>query len=232
MNENLPQQGVNVKVQQADFIRKVYNWMALSLLLTGTVAWWVSGTPAMIELIFSSKFTFYGLLIGELLLVMYLTASINKLSSVTASLLLMVYSAMNGLTLSVIFLAYTSASITTTFLITAGTFGVMSIYGYTTKQDLTKIGSLAFMGLIGLIIASVVNLFFHNEMMYWIITYVGVLIFVALVAYDTQKIKRMHQAGFEDPEVAEKGAVLGALALYLDFINLFLYMLRIFGGRK
>ncbi|WP_224485399.1 Bax inhibitor-1/YccA family protein [Robertkochia aurantiaca] len=232
MNENLPQSETVLRTEQVDFIRKVYHWMTLSLLLTGAVAWWVSTTPTMIEMIFSNSLVFYGLLIGELLLVIYLTSAINKLSSVTASLLLMIYSGMNGLTLSVIFLAYTSASITTTFFITAGTFAAMSIYGYTTKQDLTKIGNLAFMGLIGIIIASVVNLFLHNEVMYWIITYAGVLIFVGLVAYDTQKLKKMHEEGFENPEVAEKGAVMGALALYLDFINLFLFLLRIFGGRK
>ncbi|MEZ4804734.1 MAG: Bax inhibitor-1/YccA family protein [Bacteroidia bacterium] len=221
-----------IKLEQASFMTKVYGWMSFALLVTGLVAYWVSVTPELITLIFSNRLVFYGLLIGEILCVGYLVTVIQKISARTATLIFIGYSILNGLTLAVIFLAFTSASITTTFLITAGTFGIMSIYGYYTKQDLTTIGNLAFMALIGLIIASVVNMFFQNEMLYWITTYVGILIFVALVAYDTQKIKEMNIIGNEGTEEDRKEAILGALSLYLDFINLFLLLLRLFGNRK
>jgi FtsH-binding integral membrane protein len=144
----------------------------------------------------------------------------------------LLYSVLNGLTMSVIFMAYTSSSIATTFYITAGTFAAMSIYGYTTKRDLTSIGNMAFMALIGIIIASIVNIFLQNEMMYWIISYLGVAIFVGLVAYDTQKLKEIGSRGFVNEEGMEKSAIMGALSLYLDFINLFLFLLRIFGDRR
>jgi FtsH-binding integral membrane protein len=144
----------------------------------------------------------------------------------------LLYAILNGLTMSVIFLVYTSESIASTFYITAGTFAAMSLYGYYTKKDLTSIGNMAMMALIGIIIASIVNMFFHNEMMYWIITYLGLAIFVGLTAYDTQKLKQIGSNGFEYEESMEKIAILGALTLYLDFINLFLFLLRIFGGRK
>ena len=149
----------------------------------------------------------------------------------TAGIVFLLYSVLNGLTLSMVFLIYTSSSIASTFLVTAATFGVMSAYGYMTKKDLTSIGNLAFMALIGLIIGSVVNIFLQSEIMYWVITYAGVLIFVALTAYDTQKIKRM--AAYDDTqEVSKKKSIMGALTLYLDFVNLFLYLLRFMGDRK
>ena len=146
--------------------------------------------------------------------------------------LFLLYSALNGLTMSIIFLIYTSASIASTFFITAGTFGVMSAYGYFTKKDLTSIGNIAFMGLIGIIIASIVNIFLQSPMLYWAVTYIGVLVFVGLTAYDTQKIKKMSLEMDIESEEGSKGAVMGALALYLDFINMFIFMLRIFGQRK
>ncbi|MFD1096000.1 Bax inhibitor-1/YccA family protein [Salegentibacter chungangensis] len=230
--ESKPLISESIKADVAGFINKVYNWMALALLITGLVAWTVASTPEMAYAIVSNQILFFGLLIAEVLLVGYISGAINKLSSQTAILLFLLYSALNGLTLSVIFLAYTAGSIATTFFICAGTFTIMSIYGYTTKTDLTRLGNLAFMALIGLIIASIVNFFLKSEMLYWIVTYVGVLIFVGLVAYDTQKIKRIGEAGFEAEEQEQKSAVLGALSLYLDFINLFLFLLRIFGRRK
>jgi hypothetical protein len=144
----------------------------------------------------------------------------------------LLYSVLNGLTMSVIFMAYTSNSIATTFYITAGTFAAISFYGYTTKKDLTSIGNMAFMALIGIIIASVVNMFLKNEMMYWIISYLGVAVFVGLTAYDTQKLKEIGSRGFTNEEGMEKMSIMGALTLYLDFVNLFLFLLRIFGGRK
>ena len=172
------------------------------------------------------------LIILELGLVIGISAGINKLSSTAASGLFFLYSALNGVTLSLVFLVYTQESITTTFLITAGTFGAMSFYGFVTKKDLTSIGNLAFMALIGIIIASIVNMFFASSMLYTIISYGGVLIFVALTAYDTQKLKKMGQKLEAGSETERKTAILGALRLYLDFINLFLFLLRIFGRRR
>lgn len=229
---NLSQEQLDINQTIAVYITKVYNWMAVALLITGIVAYFTAGSEQLVQIIFGNKILFYGLIIGELLLVGYISARIHKLSSYNATMLFLLYSALNGLTLSFIFMAYTSASITSTFIITAGTFAAMSLYGYYTKSDLTKIGNLAFMALIGIIIASVVNFFMKSEMMSWIITYLGVAIFVALTAYDTQKLKRLAIQGFENEEHMEKGAILGALTLYLDFINLFLFLLRIFGDRK
>ncbi len=231
-NSNLSQNQLDINQTVSVYITKVYNWMALALLLTGLIAYFTAGSEQLIQLVFGNKILFFGLIIGEILLVGYISARIHKLSSYNATLLFLLYAALNGLTLSFIFMAYTTASITSTFIITAGTFGAMSVYGYFTKSDLTKIGNLAFMALIGIIIASVVNFFMKSEMMNWIITYLGVAIFVALTAYDTQKLKRMAIQGFENEENMEKGAILGALTLYLDFINLFLFLLRIFGDRK
>ncbi|MEN8188117.1 MAG: Bax inhibitor-1/YccA family protein [Bacteroidota bacterium] len=214
------------------YLTKVYNWMAVALLVTGLVAYFTAGSEMLIQVIIGNRILFFGLLIGEILLVGYISKVIHKISSHTATLLFLLYAILNGLTFAVIFLVYTSESISSTFLITAGTFGAMSAYGYFTKNDLTKIGSLAMMALIGIIIASIVNMFFHNEMMYWIITYLGVAIFVGLTAYDTQKLKAIAANGFSDEENMEKSAIIGALTLYLDFINLFLFLLRIFGSRK
>jgi len=214
------------------YLRKVYNWMAVALMLTGFVAYYVAGSETLIQIIVGNKILFFGLLIGELVLVGYISKRINRISSYNATLLFLLYAVLNGLTFAVIFLIYTSESISSTFLITAGTFGAMSAYGYFTKQDLTKIGNMAYMALIGIIIASIVNFFMQSTMMHWVITYLGVAIFVALTAYDTQKLKRIAMNGFENEENMEKSAILGALTLYLDFINLFLFLLRIFGGRK
>ncbi|WP_417443469.1 Bax inhibitor-1/YccA family protein [Joostella sp.] len=221
-----------IKAEQARFMTKVYGWMSGALIITGLIAAWVANTEEIVNVIFSNKLYFYGLLIAEFAAVAYLSAAINRISANTAIAVFIGYAILNGLTFSVIFLAFTSESIATTFYITAGTFGAMSVYGYYTKTDLTSVGNIAFMGLIGIIIASIVNFFFQNEMLYWIVTYAGVLIFVALTAYDTQKIKRMNIIGNEGTEEDTKEAVMGALTLYLDFINLFLFLLRIFGRRK
>ncbi len=221
-----------IQAEQASFISKVYGWMSAALIITGAIAYWVSETPEVTSIIFGSKLVFYGLLIAEIACVIYLASAIKKMSASTATLMFIGYSALNGLTMAAVFLIFTSASIYTTFLITATTFGIMSLYGYYTKRDLTSMGNLAGMALIGLIIASVVNMFFHNEMLYWITTYAGVLIFVGLTAYDTQKIKNMNIIGNEGTEEDKKEAIMGALTLYLDFINMFLYLLRIFGDRK
>lgn len=218
-----------IEAEQARFITKVYGWMSIGLALTGAVAYLVSSSPTILQLIFGNKLIFWGLIIGELLMVGYLAAAVTRMSAATATLVYLLYAVLNGVTLSGIFIMYTGASIMGTFLITGGTFAAMSIYGYFTKQDLTRAGNLLFMALIGLVIASVVNIFFRNPIMYWIITYAGILIFVGLTAYDTQKIKQMNIIGNEGTEEDHKEAIMGALTLYLDFINLFLYLLRLFG---
>ncbi len=216
----------------SDFVRRVYNWMAAGLALTGVIAYFTADSPALVQLIFGNKLVFYALLFGELGLVVALSAAINRLSAATATGLFLFYSALNGVTMAAIFLAYTRSSIASTFLVTAGTFGAMSLYGHLTKKDLTSWGSFLFMGLIGVVLASVVNIFLKSEMIYWVTTFCGIIVFVGLTAYDTQKIKRMAANGFADEEMSRKGAILGALTLYLDFINLFLMLLRLFGRRR
>ncbi len=220
------------QIAQAGFVNKVYAWMCGALMLTGLVAFLTAATPGIIETAVGNRLVFYALLFSELGLVWYVSSRIDSLSGSTATFLFLLYALLNGLTLSVIFLAYTASSIGSTFFVTAGTFGAMSLYGYTTKRDLTSMGNLLIMALIGLIIASVVNIFLGSETIYWITTYAGVLIFVGLTAYDTQKIKLMARADFQTTENMQKGALMGALTLYLDFINLFLFLLRIFGGRR
>ena len=231
-NGQISYQRERAAVVQGEFIRRVYNWMGLGLAATALVALYTAGNPQLLKMIFGNSLVFFGLILAELGLVIWLSAAINRLHYSTASAMFFIYSALNGLTMSVIFLAYTSTSIASTFFVTAGTFGAMSFYGYTTKRDLSSWGSFFFMGLIGIILASVVNIFLRSPMMYWLVTYAGILVFVGLTAYDTNKLKQMAQAGFADEETEGKSAVMGALALYLDFINLFLMLLRIFGGRR
>lgn len=211
-------------------IRSVYIWMCTALLLTGATATLVAGSPRIMEIVFSSNIFFWGLLIAQFGLVWAISAKVNTFSLPTLSGLFMLYSVLTGVTFSVFFLAFTAESIASTFFITAGTFAAMSLYGYFTKSDLTKLGNLMLMALIGIIIASVVNIFLKSEMMYWIVTYIGVLVFIGLIAYDTQKIKALAYAN--DNEHTQKLAICGALSLYLDFINLFIMLLRIFGQRK
>lgn len=211
-------------------IRSVYIWMCTALLLTGATASLVAGSPRLLEIIFSNSFFFWGLLIAQLGLVWAISAKVNSFSLPTLSGLFMLYSVLTGVTFSVYFLVFTKESIASTFFITAGTFATMSVYGFLTKSDLTKLGNLCLMALIGIIIASVVNIFLKSEMMYWIVTYIGVLVFIGLIAYDTQKIKALANA--QDNEHTQKLAICGALSLYLDFINLFIMLLRIFGQRK
>ena len=213
-------------------MRKVFVWMALALAITGITAFGVATSPALVAAIFGSKLMFWGLIIAEFALVFAISGAINKLSLSTATLLFILYSVVNGATLSVIFFAFSTAVIAKTFFITAGTFGVMALVGYTTKTDLTSMGKLLFMALLGIIIASVVNMFVHSSGFDLVISYVGVLIFVGLTAYDTQKIKQMCLMAPDAGETAQKLALIGALELYLDFINLFLYLLRIFGNNK
>lgn len=217
---------------QRAFVVKVYGWMMAGLLFTGIASLLALNTPGLMEWIFSGRWTLLGLLVVQLGLVGWLSVRIEKMNAATATVVFLGYAALTGLTLSAIFLVYTAESLASTFFVTAGTFGAMSAYGYFTKRDLTGLGSFLIMGLIGLILASLVNLFFQNEMVYWISTYVGILIFVGLTAYDTQKIKNMAAGGLTDSHVEQKGAIMGALRLYLDFINLFLLLLRVLGRRR
>ena len=218
---------------QLSLFRQVYLWMAMALAITGMMALLVAGSPAMLSLIFSSKFSFLVLIVAEIALVWYLSARIERLSFTTATLMFIIYSLLNGAMLSSIFLLYTAASIATTFFVTAGTFGVMCVYGYVTKRDLTSIGNICLMAVIGLIIAGLVNLFLQSSVMSLIISGIGVLVFVGLTAYDSQKIKQLLlQEGMEVNDSTKKIALLGSLTLYLDFINLFLYLLRFLGDRR
>lgn len=216
----------------AVLMRKVYLWMTLALVLTGVTAFYVATSPSLLLAIFSSKFVFFGLMGAELVLVIWLSSRIHSLSLATASILFGIYAILTGVTMSAIFVAYTASSIATTFFITAGTFGLMAFIGTVTKTDLTKMGNILLMALIGIIIATVVNLFLGNAMLQIIISALGVLIFTGLTAYDAQKIRGMLINCNEVNDSTQKLAVIGALELYLDFINLFLYLLRFLGNRK
>ncbi len=222
---------VGSAVAENTLIKNVYWWMCGALVITGLTSYYVANNFSLMEMILGNKMVFFGLIIAEFALVIGLTAAINKISALTATLMFLLYSVINGATLSSIFLIYQIQSIGTTFFVTAGTFGVMALYGATTKRDLTKLGSILVMALIGIILATLVNMFLKNGMMDTIISVIGVIIFVGLTAYDSQKIKAM-LAGAEVNDTTQKFAVLGALTLYLDFVNLFLYLLRFMGNRK
>ena len=221
------------KTAQSTLLRSVYVWMTLALVITGFVSMYVAQSYQLVSFIFGNRLALWGMLIAELAVVFYLSARINSISFTKATVMFIIYSILNGATLASIFLVYTMSSIASTFFVAAGTFGVMALYGYITKSDLTRIGNICLMALIGLIIATLVSLFWQNSMLQMIITYVGVILFVGLTAYDSQKIKRLLTAdGIEVTEETQKIALLGALTLYLDFINLFLYLLRLLGDRK
>lgn len=213
-------------------MRKVYVWMAMALAITAITAYGVASSPALTALIFSNKVIFFGLIIAELVLVFWVSARIEKLSLTRATLMFILYSVLNGATLATIFFTYSPAVIAKTFFVTAGTFGAMAVYGYFTKSDLSSWGRLLIMAVIGLIIAGVVNIFLKSSMMDFVISVIGVLVFVGLTAYDSQKIKRMLAMQTDMGETAQKIALMGALSLYLDFINLFLYLLRFFGRER
>ena len=214
-------------------MRKVYVWMTLALIITGVTAYGVAHSEVLMQSVYESRGVFWALLLAELGLVYGISRFIDRLSLTTATLLFILYSALNGATLSVIFLAYSADVITKVFFITAGTFGVMAAFGYFTKTDLTGLGKLLIMALVGLIIASLVNLLLLKSSSFdLILSYIGVLVFVGLTAYDSQKIKRMLAQAEDMGEGAQKMALLGSLTLYLDFINLFLYLLHIFGRER
>jgi FtsH-binding integral membrane protein len=224
----------NAVVKTNSFIRSVYNWMAIALSLTGITAYYVSHNEAMRQIIYGTPGLIMILIFAQLGFVFFLSARIQKLSATTATALFTIYSILNGVTMSYIFLAYTSTSIVSTFIICSVTFLSCSIYGMVTKKDLTSLGGFMFMGLIGIVIASVVNIFMQSSAMQMIISYVGVVVFIGLTAYDTQKLKRMSATMPDNASGAmvRKGALMGALTLYLDFINLFIMMLHIFGGSR
>jgi len=225
MNQDYSQSSTGVVSQS--FIQRVYQWMAAGLALTGFIAYWAAGNTGLMKGLAGGSF--FILFLVELGLVIWLSSQALKISPVAATIGFLVYAGINGLTMSFIFLVYTSSSIASTFFITAGTFAGASLYGWATKKDLTSMGGLLMMALIGLIIASVVNIFMHSTALYWIISYAGVLIFVGLTAYDTQQLKALNAS---QPGAPDQLAILGALKLYLDFINMFLMLLRIFGNRR
>lgn len=214
------------------FMPRVYLWMFAALLVTAVVAWTTFSSETLTNLLFSSGWIVLGLFVVQIALVITLSAAISKLSPAIATLIFFAYAALTGIVFSSLFLVYTGASIASTFVATAGMFGVMSIIGLTTGMDLTKIGNIAFMALIGIIIASLINFFLQSEALYWVISVVGVLVFIVLIARDTQKLKQMATQLDLESEQASKASIMGALMLYLDFINLFLFLLRLFGNRR
>ena len=217
----------------ASVLKNVYLWMTMALLISGLTAMVVAGNAELVNAVFATRGALIILLLAQFGLIWAISSRIATMSFVTATMLFLLYSVLTGVTLSSIFLVFTADSLASVFFITAGTFAVVSIYGFVTKKDLSTWRSYLLMGLIGVIIASIVNWFLASEMLYWIVSYVGVAIFVGLTAYDTQKIKVLaSQSYMTGEETRNKVALMGAITLYLDFINLFLYLLRIFGKRK
>ncbi len=210
------------------FMAAVYRWMTLGLLVTSGVAFMVATSPAALQVVFGNKLVFWGLVIAQFGLVIALSAAVNKLSAAAAGAMFLGYSALTGVTMSAILLVYTGTSVASAFAVTAGTFLAMSVYGTVTKRDLTSWSTFLFMGLIGIVIASVVNIFTKSSMVSWVVSAAAVVVFTGLTAYDTQRLRRMAAAGAGVAALP----VNGALALYLDFINLFLSLLNLFGGRR
>jgi FtsH-binding integral membrane protein len=220
--------------RERSLLRNVYLWMSLGLALTGVVALGIASNPRLVIGLASNPLLFFGVILAEVGLVMYLSARIQAMSAGAATIAFAAYAALNGVSLSLVFLAYTGTSIASAFFITAGTFGAMSLYAITTKRDLSGIGNYLMMGLLGLVIASIVNIFLRSSGMEWMISVVGVLLFVGLTAYDTQIIKNWNQqaAYTADESIFIRISIIGALKLYLDFINLFLFFLRLFGRNR
>lgn len=223
----------SVSISNSTYMSQIYIWMTLGLALTGVIAMFVADSVSIRQVVFGNTFTFIILIVLQFGLVIGLSAAINKLSGGMATLLFLLYSAISGVTFSSIFLVYTTESISTAFFTSAGMFLLMSVYGSVTKRDLTSLGSFLFMGLIGIIIASIVNIFLKNSTMSLVISCIGVIIFTGLTAYDTQKLRRLgNNIDLNDSNTVRKMVILGALTLYLDFINLFLMLLQLFGGKK
>jgi len=224
-----PVQDNTVQKAQSAFLSRVYGWMVGGLLLTAVTAWWVTTSVEVMNAVYSYMLF---LILAEFGIVIFLSARIQKMSKNTAIGSFLGFSFLNGLTLSIVLLAYTEESIYTTFIITAVMFGALSLYGFTTKKSLSGMGSFMFMGLIGIIVASVVNIFLASSALHFAISLIGVVVFAGLTAWDTQKLKEMYEVQYQGDDIATKGAVMGALTLYLDFINLFLFLLRLFGNRR
>ena len=220
------------QASERSFLSQVYFWMFMGLTLTGIVAAWMAVNPSLVVALARNGGLFLVLALVQLGIVFWLSSQITRLSLMTATIGFSVYATLNGVLFSSIFLIYTGASIAATFFVTAGMFAAISLYGYVTKRDLSSVGSFAIMLLIGVILCSLVNWFLKSEAFYWVITYVGIGVFIALTAYYVQKLKLIHQQGFESGEMIRKIALLGALTLYLDFINLFLLLLRVMGRRR
>jgi uncharacterized protein len=228
---NVQSEEMQAEIQRA-FITRVYAWMTFGLLTTAVTAFIVASSQTLMMAILSNQVLFLGLLFAELALVIVISAAVTRLSPLAAGFLFTAYALLNGVTLSLIFLVYTHSSIAIVFGITACTFGIMTLFGFTTHRDLTRLGNLLIMALVGMVLASLVNLFFSSPAIYWITTYLGVVIFIGLIAYDTQKLKRLSlNVNYEDG-TGQKASILGALSLYLDLINLFLLLLRIVGRRR
>jgi uncharacterized protein len=217
--------------RQSSFLSQVYAWMTAGLLVTAAVAAYTASTPIVLNLIYGNPFTIWILFIAQIGLVIGLSAAIDRLAPPTAVALFIGYAALNGLTLSAIFIVYTYTSIAQTFIATAVTFGAMSLYGATTKRDLSTAGNLLVMALIGFFIGSIINLFWANSALYWVVTYLGIAVFIGLTAWDTQQIKRLIEQAQDDTS-ARRAAIIGALKLYLDFINLFVLLLRVLGSSR
>lgn len=236
-NPNIENVQANSQTMAKSFLSNVFTYMAGALAITGFVAYWFGHSESLLSLLVNTEtgsmnILGYAVMFAPLAFVLVMSISFQKMSSLTLLLLFIAYSAVMGVSLSFIFLAYTASSITSTFGICAATFGVMAVLGYTTKQDLTKFGSILIMALIGIIIASVINIFMGSSMMHFIISCLGVLIFTGLTAYDVQKLKRIGEGVEYGTETGNKLAIMGALSLYLDFVNLFMYLLRLFGDRR
>lgn len=230
-NPSLHMDRTQVQARVSEFVRGVYNWMALGLALTGVVAYFVASNEPILRFVFQARWLFF---IGEIGLVFYLAARIQKMQASTATAMFMFYAALNGATLSFIFIAYTGSTIASAFFVCAASFMALSIFGWTTKKDLSALGQFFFIGVVGILIATVVNIFIQSHGMQMIISYIGVLLFAGLTAYDTQKIKMMalSQPAGLNAAVVRKGSIMGALQLYLDFILMFQYLLYIFGGSR
>jgi FtsH-binding integral membrane protein len=219
-----------VEERVSAFMRSVYGWMCAGLAITAVVAFQVAGSPTLLTYLVYNRASFFGLILAELGLVFYLSVRADRVAPGTATGLFVLYAAVNGVTLSLVLLAYTGESVATTFVVTAGMFGAMALYGSMTRRSLARLGQFIFMGLIGLVLASVVGLFWHSSALQFVISAVGVVVFTGLTAWDAQRLKQMALA-LPDGRAASH-AIVGALALYLDFINLFLSLLRLFGGRR
>jgi uncharacterized protein len=228
--------GVAVPLEQAvsEFFRRVFMWMAAGLIVTGGVAFAVASSPALVNAIYGNRLVYYIVLFAPLGIVLAMSGLQERLNSMTAAGLFMLYSFVNGLTFSFIFLVYTSQSIASVFFVSAGMFGALAVYGFVTRRDLSAMGRFFFMGLIGIVIASVVNLFVGSSALSWAISVVGVVVFAGLTAWDTQKLRSyaLANAHASGTDGVKKVAVFGALTLYLDFINIFLFLLRLFGDRR